>query len=169
MLRQGSGMLDAIALPKASSVQDIVDLDGKLAALEAVLGLEVVQNARDVSIETASGLRRVDEILEASTRLSWVFFGPLYLAASLGMTTEAGRIPTTRQLDALMSCRLQVLLARRAAGVTVLDGPYFLLDDDGLRREAESVQQLGFDGKLTIHPAQIPIVNTVFTPTRTEF
>ena len=170
ILAHAPSVLDAIALPKVVDARDVFGVDEQLRTLELRAGLEPGQIGIDIIIETARGLRHIDEILESSTRVTSVFFGPLDFAASLGMPSAAEGTATTRQLDALMSCRLAVLVAGRAAGVSVLDGPYFLLsDDDGLRREAQEVKELGFDGKLTIHPAQIPIVNDVFTPSRAEF
>jgi citrate lyase subunit beta/citryl-CoA lyase len=57
------------------------------------------------------------------------------------------------------------VLAARAAGVSPIDTHYPQFDDlDGLRAEAETAVGLGYDGKLAIHPAQVPVINEVFTP-----
>ena len=37
-------------------------------------------------------------------------------------------------------------------------------NNDGLRRECEEARRDGFTGKMAIHPAQVPIINEVFTP-----
>jgi citrate lyase subunit beta/citryl-CoA lyase len=34
-----------------------------------------------------------------------------------------------------------------------------------LRRESEEARRDGFTGKMAIHPAQVPVINEVFTPT----
>jgi len=61
--------------------------------------------------------------------------------------------------------RQHVVLAARAAGVTPLDTVYTdFNDDEGLRRDTQEAVELGYDGKLAIHPAQVPILNEVFTP-----
>lgn len=164
------GAVDAIVLPKASSAGDVRMLDARLEVLERELDLPHGGIAIDVIIESARGLVRIHEILTASARVQSVLFGPLDFSASLGMSSTAGDVPTPRQLDALMSVRLSILVAGRSAGIAVLDGPFFRVgDQDGLRREARSVAELGFDGKLSIHPDQIPILNDVFTPSREEF
>ena len=38
-------------------------------------------------------------------------------------------------------------------------------NDKGLRKETEEARRDGFTGKLAIHPAQVAIINEVFTPT----
>jgi citrate lyase beta subunit len=55
--------------------------------------------------------------------------------------------------------------AAASAGIDLLDVPFLNLDDsEGLRAEAQGVQRLGFTGKASIHPNQIPIINAAFTP-----
>ena len=62
-----------------------------------------------------------------------------------------------------------LVFAARAAGVDPLDTVYArVTDDEGLRREAEFIKQLGFAGKSVIHPNQIAIVHDVFNPTEAE-
>jgi citrate lyase subunit beta/citryl-CoA lyase len=62
-----------------------------------------------------------------------------------------------------------VVLAAHAAGVCALDTVFSRIgDEEGLREETEFVKQLGFEGKSVIHPNQIPIIHSVFTPTPRE-
>jgi citrate lyase subunit beta/citryl-CoA lyase len=37
-------------------------------------------------------------------------------------------------------------------------------DDAGFRRDCEAARRDGFSARMAIHPAQIPIINEVFTP-----
>ena len=61
--------------------------------------------------------------------------------------------------------RCQLVLAARAAAVDVVDTVYLNIHDhEGLRAEAAQAAALAFTGKLTIHPAQIPIIHDAFTP-----
>ena len=63
----------------------------------------------------------------------------------------------------------RIVVAARAAGLRVLDGPVADYgDEDGLRRSCLIARSLGFDGKWCIHPAQIAVVNEVFSPTEEE-
>ena len=60
--------------------------------------------------------------------------------------------------------------AARAAGIQAIDGPYGnIRDEDGLRARSALARALGLDGKWTIHPGQIEVVNEVFTPTREQW
>ena len=62
------------------------------------------------------------------------------------------------------------MIVARAAGIQAIDGPYALIDDtDGLVRRSRIARALGVDGKWTIHPLQIAVVNDIFTRTREEF
>jgi citrate lyase subunit beta/citryl-CoA lyase len=61
------------------------------------------------------------------------------------------------------------VVAARAAGLRAVDGPVADYgDEEGLRRSAQRARSLGFDGKWCIHPAQIDVVNEVFSPTEAE-
>ena len=63
----------------------------------------------------------------------------------------------------------RIVVAARAAGVRVLDGPVADYgDEEGLRKSCLLARSLGFDGKWCIHPTQIPVVNEAFSPTEKE-
>ncbi len=65
--------------------------------------------------------------------------------------------------------RSAVSVAARAAGVLALDTPFFRFrDTDGLRNDALEARMLGYRGKFAIHPAQIEVLNEVFSPSRAE-
>jgi citrate lyase subunit beta/citryl-CoA lyase len=57
------------------------------------------------------------------------------------------------------------ILATRAAGLEILDGPYSDINNpDGFATECAQGRDLGFDGKTLIHPSQIEACNAIFTP-----
>jgi len=63
----------------------------------------------------------------------------------------------------------RIVVAARAAGLRAVDGPLAdYRDEEALRRSSLLARSLGFDGKWCIHPAQIPVVNEVFSPTDKE-
>ncbi len=65
--------------------------------------------------------------------------------------------------------RSYCLLAAAAAGVQPIDSVYTdIRDIAGLCRESETAADMGFTGKLTIHPDQIEVVNAAFTPSAEE-
>jgi citrate lyase subunit beta/citryl-CoA lyase len=64
----------------------------------------------------------------------------------------------------------KILMAGRANGLQVIDGPYLKIRDaDGLRDYCQRAHTLGYDGKWTLHPDQIAVVNEVFSPTQEQF
>ncbi|WP_299270151.1 HpcH/HpaI aldolase/citrate lyase family protein [Halorientalis sp.] len=142
--------VDAVMLPKVSDV----------AGVERVVGLldEYGVDAPVVAlIESAAGVLHAEDIA-ATPRVDAVAIGAEDLAADIGATrTDDG-------VEALHA-REQVVLAAAAAGVDALDTIHVDVDDtDGLESAAEFTVQLGFDGKLAIHPAQVPVINNAFTP-----
>src|SRR4030088_556223 len=61
------------------------------------------------------------------------------------------------------------ILATRAYGLEILDGPYSdFSNKEGFAEECAQGRDLGFDGKTLIHPSQIEACNTVFTPLAEE-
>jgi citrate lyase subunit beta/citryl-CoA lyase len=112
-------------------------------------------------IETARGVIAASELAQAP-RVSGLLFG----AADYRESTRAGRTPD--ELELLLP-RSAIVLAARAVGVEVFDTPFFeYRDEAGLEASARRARALGFDGKTTVHPAQVAVVNRVFSPTAAE-
>ena len=158
--------LAALVVPKVEGSSD-VDFVARLAGMveqesgrEQPVGLELL-------IETATGLTRIHESARASERVEALIVGYADLAASLGHPIrEAGEETADHWHWVLQT----VLVAARDAGAQAVDGPYFeVADVEGLRLRAERARSLGYDGKWALHPAQIPPLNEVFSPTRAEF
>ena len=84
--------------------------------------------------------------------------------------TTIGAAPPGYPGDHLNYVYSRLVVAARAAGIQAIDGPYAAVkDEDGLRERAALARALGMDGKWTIHPAQIAVVNDAFTPRRDEW
>ena len=78
----------------------------------------------------------------------------------------AAELRCKNNFQSLLYARSRVVHAAASAGIDAIDVPYLDLEDpDGMREEAELVRDLGFSGKGSIHPKQIPALNEVFTPT----
>ena len=59
--------------------------------------------------------------------------------------------------------------AAASAGIDIIDGPHLdLNDEEGLIKNCKLAKNLGFSGKGSIHPKQIPVINKIFTPTASE-
>lgn len=69
-----------------------------------------------------------------------------------------------------MTSRLWFTVASRAAGIaSPLDGVVTALDDDDrLRLECARARDVGFGGKLYIHPRQVAVINRAFQPIELE-
>jgi citrate lyase subunit beta/citryl-CoA lyase len=64
----------------------------------------------------------------------------------------------------------KILMAGRANGLQVIDGPYlYVRDPDGFRDYCNRTKILGYDGKWALHPDQVTILNEVFSPTQEQF
>ncbi len=143
----------AIMLPKVMTPDEIVWVDDLLSERGHETRLHII-------IETNAGLEAAVEIASASQRIDALFFGGVDMAAELGCKNN---------FQSLLYARSRVVHAAASAGVDAIDVPYLdLKDPDGMRAEAELVRDLGFSGKGSIHPKQIPILNEVFTPTEHE-
>jgi citrate lyase subunit beta / citryl-CoA lyase len=156
---------DAIMLPKAEGGASVIHADGKLAVREAMGGLpdghvKIVA----LATETAAALFVAGTYRGASSRLSALTWGAEDLSAELG--AEANRDAQGRFLDPYRLARVVCLAAAAAAEVPAIDTVYVdFRDGEGLRRESEEARRDGFTGKIAVHPAQVPIINEVFTPT----
>ncbi|GAA5056692.1 HpcH/HpaI aldolase/citrate lyase family protein [Nocardia callitridis] len=141
--------LASVVLPKTESAQDMIQADHALAGTD--IGLQAL-------IETPLGVRNIDEIAAATARLESVIIGYADLGAALGRARSA---PPQHWL----AIQDRVLIAARAAGIAAIDGPHLAITADGRFRQAcEWTAALGFDGKWVIHPTQIDIATTTFTP-----
>jgi citrate lyase subunit beta/citryl-CoA lyase len=163
--------LEEVMLPKVSEAADVKALDLLLTQVEINAGLPPGHVGIEAQIETARGLINVEEICAASPRLETVILGPVDLSASMGMPSLAGglHIPAYPG-DYFHYVFMKILMAGRANGLQVIDGPYVKVrDPEGFREYCTRTQILGFDGKWSLHPDQITILNEVYAPTQEQF
>ena len=93
------------------------------------------------------------------------------VAAAFGAEDFTNDMEVQRRDDdaEIAYARSAVAVAARAAGVLALDTPFFRFrDPDGLREDAIEARMLGYRGKFAIHPAQIDVLDEVFSPSRDE-
>ena len=139
----------AIMLPKVKTPDEVIWLDDILSERGHAIRLHII-------IETNEGLEAAFEIAQASERIDALFFGGVDMAAELRCKNN---------FQSLLYARSRVVHAAANAGIDAIDVPYLDLEDErGMRAEAELVRDLGFSGKGSIHPKQIPHLNAVFTP-----
>jgi citrate lyase subunit beta / citryl-CoA lyase len=156
---------DAVMLPKAEGGASVIHTDAKLAVREATAGLaEGHVKVVALATETATALFLCGSFRGASARLTGLTWGAEDLSAELG--AEANRDAAGNWLDPYRLARSLCIAAAASAEVQAIDTVYIdFRNSDGLRRETEEARRDGFTGKLAIHPAQVPIINEVFTPT----
>ena len=159
LVQRAGKQIDSLILPKVERLEDVAEAERLLNA-QGGPGRDVRLQAL---VETAAGLLRVGEIAPASERLEALILGYLDLAASLG------RAPGMTAPASWLYAQESVLVAARAYGLQMIDGPYLeIRDDEGLRLRVEHVRALGFDGKWAVHPDQLAIINAGFTPAAAE-
>lgn len=163
--------VDGVVLPKVESAADLHAIDWLLAALERERG--IVEGSIDLipMLETAAGVARVDRILQARSlrpyRAPWRVKRVAFGAGDYSL--DVGLVPSHEEPE-LANARDRVVLASRAAGMEgPLDSPWFHLRDmEGFRRAVERSRRGGFQGRLCVHPDQVPVANELFTPNADE-
>jgi len=163
--------VDGVVLPKIESAADLHAIDWVIANLEREHGL--AEGSIDLMpiIETATGMQRVDRILQARSLRPYT--GPWRVKrAAFGAAdyaNDVGLAPTLDELE-LADARARLVLASRAAGLeNPIDSPWFhLREPDAFGRALERSRQAGFQGRLCIHPDQIAPVNAAYAPSGEE-
>ena len=170
VVENASERLDELMLPKVQSGVEIRALDLLLTQIEATIGRES-RVGIEPQIETARGLINVERICGASDRLETIVFGPADFAASTEMPVLTGGVQIPEYPgDHFHYVFSKILMAGRANGLQVIDGPYLKIRElDGLRDYATRTRILGYDGKWALHPDQVTVINEVYTPTQEQF
>ena len=143
----------ALMMPKVRTPDEVTQLDTLLTEAGHATRLHVI-------IETNAGLEAAYDIAHCSDRIDAIFFGGVDMAAEL-------RCKNT--WEPLLYARSRVVHAAASAGLDAIDVPHLDLEDpDGMRVAAEQARDLGFAGKGSVHPKQIPALNEVFTPSEDQ-
>ncbi len=160
-----AGKPDAVVFPKAEGGSSVVHLDAKLTAREAIAAVpEGSIKILAQAVESAAGLFAIGSFRDASPRLIGLTWGPEDLSAELG--AEANRDAHGLLTEPYRLARSMCLYGAAAAKLSAIETVYVdFRNSEGLRRDTEDARRDGFTGRLAIHPAQVPIINEVFTPT----
>lgn len=154
--------LSGICLPKSESADDMHKADTLLTSAEKEAGLEVDSIKLLALVETPKGIINAYEVAGASPRILGITFGAEDYALEMGVSR-------TKEGSEIYYPRLVIAVACHAANVLAIDCVFTdVRDTDGLIKETKSVRQMGFQGKLVIHPDQVGPVNEVFVPSGEE-
>jgi citrate lyase subunit beta/citryl-CoA lyase len=155
---------DAIVLPKSLGGASVQQLGAKLAVHEAEHGLpDGATRILAIASETARALFGFESYIGCSRRLEGLAWGGEDLSADLG--AESNRLADGAYAGPYALARTLTLIGAVAAGVSAIDAVYTnFRDSEGLRAEALGARRDGFVAKMAIHPAQVPVINEVFTP-----
>lgn len=153
--------VSAILIPKISYEDEVLGLEQALGRHERSLGID-----KEIFIwpllETARGVRRAFEISSCSRRIA-------YVGASVSRNGDLARalgVLHTGTFQESLFVRSKVLLDARAAGiVNPIGGVCTQIGDlDAVERDARFMRSLGYEGMMAIHPSQVKILNSVFSP-----
>jgi len=163
--------LEEVMLPKVQSAAQVVALDLLLTQVEINAGLPPGHIGIEAQIETARGIINVEDICAASPRLETIILGPVDMSASMEMPSLAGGLQIPEYPgDYFHYVFVKILMAGRANGLQVIDGPYVKVrDNEGFRDFCKRTEILGYDGKWALHPDQVTILNEVFSPSQEQF
>lgn len=163
-----AGAPDAVVFPKAEGGATVTHVAAKLATREAIAGLpEGSIKILAQAVESAAGLFAAGNYRNCSARLIGMTWGPEDLSAELGAETnrDAGGLLTEPYRLARSICLYGAAAAKTPAIETVYVD---FRNADGLRRDTLDAKRDGFTGRLAIHPAQVPIINEVFTANESD-
>jgi citrate lyase subunit beta/citryl-CoA lyase len=157
----GKAKPDGVLVPKVSSAANLKAIADGLAEVGADPTIRVW-----AMIETARAVLHAEELAAASRdanpRLAGFVFGPNDISRESRIKMLPGRA-------AMIPMITHCILATRACGLEILDGPYGDFSNvDGFALECAQARDLGFDGKTLIHPGQIEACNAIFTPPAEE-
>lgn len=153
---------DLVVFPKAHRVADVVALDEALYDAERAHGAGAGSTGLVLIVESAEGVLQAQRLARAAPRVQALAFGAEDLAADAGLRRSSGNME-------VWMARSRIALAASAAGIVAVDQVFVDIEDiEGLQREAREARNLGYGGKMVIHPNQTKPVHEAFAPTEEE-
>jgi citrate lyase beta subunit len=159
-LRSRHGLEDLLALEAVARRPASIMIPKIESASEAQTVREVLSSRNDPVtvmglIETSRGLDAIDAIA-AAPGLAALILGIADLSAEMGISME---------WEPMLYARYRTVCAAHRARVAAVDGAWTKIDDsEGLQAEAARAVELGFGGKICIHPGQVSIVHAALSP-----
>ncbi len=150
--------LDGVCLAKCGDAENVKRLDWKLEELEQRRGMDVGSVAIQLLIETAKGVMNAYPAACASPRVNSLIFGAVDF-------TKDMRVTLTSEGHEQLYARFHTAVAARAAGCVAIDCPFVAFqDEEGYVRSTKEGRQMGYEGRMLIHPGQIEPSHKIYTP-----
>ena len=150
--------LAGICLPKCAGPDHIKRLEWKIEEMERRRGLPIGSVAIQVLAETAIGVINAYHSAVASKRVNSIIFGAVDYCKDM-------RVKLTLEGEEPWYARAHVAVAARAAGCIAIDCPFVAYQDIALFEKTTSFgHQLGYEGRMLIHPSQIEPSHRIYTP-----
>jgi citrate lyase subunit beta/citryl-CoA lyase len=150
--------LHGVTLAKCGDPDDVKRLDWKLDELERRRGIERGSIKICILLETAKGVMNAYPSLTASPRMVSAIFGAVDF-------TKDMRVKLTSVGEEQKYARRHIAVAARAAGVVAIDAPFVAYQDmEAFEANVRDGRQMGYEGRMIIHPSQIEVCNRMYAP-----
>jgi len=150
--------LSGVCLAKCGHPDDVKRLDWKLEELERRRNIPVGTVAIQLLCETAKGVINAYPSAVASPRVNSLIFGAVDY-------TKDMRVKITSEGDEQLYARFHIAVAARAAGRIAIDCPFVAFQDTaGFEKSVLQGRQMGYEGRMLIHPSQIEPSNRLYAP-----
>ena len=129
-----------------------------LEELERRRGIPVGTVKISMLLETAKGIMNAYECCMASSRNVNAIFGAVDYCRDM-------RVKLTSEAVEQMWGRAKMAIAARAAGIVAIDAPFVAYQDiPAFERNVMEGKQMGYEGRMIIHPSQVEPSNRLYAP-----
>jgi len=154
--------LSGIVIPKTETPDDPIRADKLLTELEKNRGMEVGTVKLQLLIETARGVTFAYECGMASSRVNSLVFGAVDYTRDM-------RVKLSATGEEVLYARSAVAVAARAARIVAIDPPWpAFRDTEGFAAHSRAGAQLGYEGRMLIHPNQIAPAEEIYAPAKED-
>jgi len=154
--------LDGVCLAKCGSAENVKRLAWKLEELEQRRGMKAGSVGIQLLIETAKGVMNAYPAASASPRVNSLIFGAVDY-------TKDMRVTLTSEGQEQLYARYHTAVAARAAGCVAIDCPFVNISDlEAFKKSTREGRQMGYEGRMLIHPSQIQPSHEIYTPSAAD-
>ena len=153
-----------LMLPKAETVEGVQQVLRRIEMAERCHRPPESEPVKLLAlVETPAGVLAAASLGACSPHIEALCFGHADFSREMGLAeADASR-------GSVLHARCQLAIAAKAGGVAPIDNVCLAVRDEAaFRADAEQGRDLGFEGKMCIHPAQVALANDVYTPSPEE-